>query len=246
MSCPSACCAANVDGGLPGERVDGEPGDIGPMFVTKSGPMPGGGIGEPGTVLKRSLSLFGGTWSKYALGAVTETEGCGWAAFGGRRGVSLVSRECAALGARDALSMGNDANGSSPTSDDVLLAAPPRGRMRPGGGRPCAAAVPALPPGPMTSSTIRLRSTALDALVMGSTSCTFGGGHTASRKMEPVSAERIPMRWGIWAPGGSPPRLGVGDRCGSIGDPNSDGEALWNERVIGDAPGPGVLVLFRE
>ena len=40
--------------------------------------------------------------------------------------------------------------------------------------------------------------------------------------------------------------LGVAARCGSMGAPMSDGpgDAAWNSRACGDAPGPGLGLGF--
>lgn len=138
-----------------------------------------------------------------------------------------------------------DAKGSSPMSDAVLpLALAPCGPRNALGG--CAADI-AL--GPMISSMIRLRSTALAAL-RGSTRllCSLGGGQTASRKMEPVSA-RMPRRCGTVGPPSALPELGVGDRYRSMGEAESDGpgEPAWKSRERGDRPGAGLsLMMERE
>lgn len=90
----------------------------------------------------------------------------------GRSGASLVSRECVTEPGRDMVSIESEAKGSSPTSDDELSLAVPGPVWNALGGRrapePAAAAAPAV--GPMTSSTMLLRSTEFDAFTMGSTS----------------------------------------------------------------------------
>ena len=192
VTCPSACCAANDCGGLPGEIVDD--GDSGPMFVTNKGPIPGGGIGDPGTSREsrgREASKYPRDWDGLTAEEV------------GRSGASLVSRECATDGGWEIESIESDANGSSPTREDELaFAVPGPARNEVGGGaRPgpaAAAPAPTAAPavlGPMTSSMMRLRSTEFDALTIGSTSTLGwpGGGQTDSRKIEPVS-ERMPRR----------------------------------------------------
>ena len=138
VTCPSACCIANVCGGLPGEIVDA--GESGPPFVTKSGPMLGGGMGDPGGsgVAPRSRASKKPGVDADALGM---------------SGASLVSRECVTEPGRETESMESDAKGSSPTREDVLafaVPAPPRNEL--GGGRPAAPLVF----GPMTSSTMLL------------------------------------------------------------------------------------------
>ena len=73
--------------------------------------------------------------------------------------------------------MESDAKGSSPTREDVLVfAVPALPQNELGGGRAAA-------------STMLLRSTELEALIMGSTSTLGwpGGRQTASRKTKPVS-----------------------------------------------------------
>ena len=215
--CPSACCCECVS---VGECEIVDDGDSGPMFVTNSGPMLGGGIGDPGG-------------SGAELG-VRDSKKPGALRFAfGSSGVSLVSRECV-------WRFESDAKGSSPTSDVVLpLSLPRRTPCAPRnalGGCGCEAEVGL---GPMTSSMILLRSTA-DAAFSGSTRLLGwpGGGQTASRKMDPVSA-RMPRRWGTAAPAGRPLALGVGARCGSMGAAMSDGpgEEALKSRESGDRPG---------
>ena len=95
--CPSACCCECVS---VGECEIVDDGDSGPMFVTNSGPMLGGGIGDPGG-------------SGAELG-VRDSKKPGALRFAfGSSGVSLVSRECV-------WRFESDAKGSSPTSDVVL------------------------------------------------------------------------------------------------------------------------------
>ena len=140
-------------------------GDKGPMFVTNSAPNFGAGIGDPGAfgTSSRSLPMNPG---RVGVGLF------------GRSGASEASRECVSVAA---------AKGSSPRRSDVALAR--ASRCDDGDGAPrCEVGEP------MTSSTMRLRSTAL-ATRSGSIRVLFslGGGHTASRKIEPDS-ERMPSR----------------------------------------------------
>ena len=245
VPCPSACLTAvsfTTPGGLAGPCEIVDVGESGPMFVTNRGPIWPTGIGEPGgsgASRRACTSKNPGV----ECDACADSEG---ALKRARSGDSLVSRECAVvdpepycecLGVSVAPSVVNDANGSSPMSDAVLSRTePPPLRKEVGGPRP-----PPLPLGPMTSSTIRLRSTALDAFTSGSTSALGcpGGGQTASRKIEPDSA-RTPMRCGAAAPGGR--LLGVPARYGSIGVPVMDGpgEASWKSRESGERPGTGL------
>ncbi len=190
-ACPHVCCTVAVlSDELSGACAIVDVGDSGGlMFVTNNGPIFPAGIGDPGG----SGASRRGCDSKNPgvdCDAGLDSNGV----LNRSSGASLVSRECEVepycewAGVIGPGRVVMDANGSSPMSDALLSApaSPPRNEL--GGARP-----PAV--GPMTSSTMRLRSTALDAFTSGSTSALGcpGGGQTASRKMEPVSA-RIPSR----------------------------------------------------